>query len=575
MAERQFGFEPRTIVAGEVGVAIIDERERSSLLSEVNVSGLLQEVAQFQRRLDIASTTSMNTKREELSFISSVSAPWVGELRALVNSGHRLAPPVTITQLIREAVEFGSFTDGYDLDRRAICALLLSISSEQNRHEGFSGDVPTPKEMRRQHEKMSRLSAGESMDMLLEMIPDEAAAMLFNAPLKLEVVQSTTFETWFSAWPSRVTEPTLGETPAEAFEAATGASLVDVLRLGDIVSRQSFAGNVLFDVEQLVAAGATEESVSFMAERMAMKPPDYRASLEVDRGRGEIRHQRYTMTQYPFLEIEDDKFLLLRHQWGLDRFIGNQLYWETLSSFEVSHSSKMAKQFSQAMDYMFEHLVGSTLQRIFTGTAAVLITEPEMQAEWGTPKKTPSVCDWAILEDGRCTVIDATNHPLNFKLAQGLGDAKQYGVDVDKIFTNKKFDQLISTMDLLSNPGWKGMKHEGDCFMPLVVVPDSSVPNTRSTEIDFQRRAKPKFERFATKVYPPGVISYSDLRLLEGICEKKPVNFLSIISRWRRLAIASFETLQGHLDNTYPDRPLPRHIFTTSKEFKKLLTPGS
>ncbi|MFD8102872.1 hypothetical protein ACFV24_25370 [Nocardia fluminea] len=390
-------------------------------------------------------------------------------------------------------------------------------------------------------------------------------------------MQATTFETWFSNWPDRVSDLTLGKTPAEAFMAATGIQLIDILRLGDIVRQKSFAGDIAFDTDQLVAAGASEQAVKFVTARMAMKPSAYRDNLALDRGRGDVQHQRYTMTQFPFLEIGDNKLLLLRHQWGIDRFIGNQLYWETYASFGTSHTKKVAGYFSQAMDYMFEDLVGRTLDRILSrsSNAEELVTESQMQSAWEKSGEKPSVCDWAILEEGRCVVIDATNHPLNFKLAQGLGDAASYSSDIDKIFTNKKFDQLVSTMDHLSNPGWQGRSHGGGLFIPLVVVPDSSVPNTRTTELDFQLRAKPKFARFEPRVCPPGIISYSDLRLLEGICEHSPLPFCTVLSRWRRFAVANLETLQRFIDVNFPARQLPRHILKSSREFEKLIRPCS
>ncbi|MEV6225371.1 hypothetical protein AB0M13_27320 [Nocardia fluminea] len=567
-------FGPRTIVAGEVGADVIAEQDRHEMLAETNTELLLAELAQLQRALDIATTTDWNTKKIEQDFVGPLSASWASNLRSLIRSGHRLAPPVTATQLIREAIEFGSFGAGNELDRESICLLLLSVSSEQQRDEHFAGDVPTISELNALEKERAGLDAEASFRLMRDMLVDEVAAILFNTPIKLEVVQSTTFETWFSMWPSRVTNPALGKTPAEAFEIATGLALVDLLRLGDIVRQRSWAGEVVFDTAQLTSDGASEESVRFMAERMSMRPAEYRDSLTQDRSRGDVQHQRYTMTQFPFLEIDSNKFILLRHQWGIDRFIGNQLYWETYASFAEKHTKKTAVHFSQAMDYMFEELVGRTIVRIVateaTGVAEIL-TESQMQDAWQKKGEMPSVCDWAILGSELCVVIDATNHPLDFKLAQGLGDAASYAADIDKIFTNKKYDQLISTMDHLESPGWQGKSYRTSRFVPLVVVPDNSVPNSSFAEIDFQARAHPKFARFQPRVLPPGTISYSDLRLLEGICERSPRSFATIAGGWRYYAAKTKGTLQQFIDKYFHGSPLPRHLLETSREFQTLI----
>src|SRR6476620_2742052 len=42
---------------------------------------------------------------------------------------------------------------------------------------------------------------------------------------------------------------------------------------------------------------------------------------------GEVGHQRFTLTQYPFLAIDDDTVVMIRHQWAMERLCGPTLYW--------------------------------------------------------------------------------------------------------------------------------------------------------------------------------------------------------------------------------------------------------
>jgi hypothetical protein len=56
-----------------------------------------------------------------------------------------------------------------------------------------------------------------------------------------------------------------------------------------------------------------------------------------------------------------------------------------------------------------------------------------MQAAWKEKKdETPSVCDWMLLGEGHCVVIDATNHAVKADAAQGLATFDEYAADIDK-----------------------------------------------------------------------------------------------------------------------------------------------
>ena len=56
----------------------------------------------------------------------------------------------------------------------------------------------------------------------------------------------------------------------------------------------------------------------------------YRKCLAGERKKGSLAHCRYTFSQFPFLEIDPDEFIVLRPAWALDRFCG-RLYWETFA----------------------------------------------------------------------------------------------------------------------------------------------------------------------------------------------------------------------------------------------------
>lgn len=233
---------------------------------------------------------------------------------------------------------------------------------------------------------------------------------------------------WFSAWSPRSKTTGLGATPAEAFKIATGVDLRDVMRLGArIIKRSIDAHQVRFTRDELLVDGAAAEgAIDLLFASMALPVDDYKVKLQENRDAGAIGHQRYTLTQYPFLAVDDNTFVMLRHQWALDRLCGEQLFYEASASFS---SGSLANRFKLAMSDASEQFVGGTLHHIFDKSPQLraIVGEDEMQAAWTEKKgQKPSVCDWMLFGEGHCIMIDATNHAVKREAAQGLATWDEY-----------------------------------------------------------------------------------------------------------------------------------------------------
>jgi hypothetical protein len=62
-----------------------------------------------------------------------------------------------------------------------------------------------------------------------------------------------------------------------------------------------------------------------------------------------------------------------------------------------------------------------------------------------------------LLGEGHCVVIDATNQAVKADAAQGLATFDEYAAEVEKIYVEGKFKQLLSTIDLAKkHGGWDG-----------------------------------------------------------------------------------------------------------------------
>lgn len=275
------------------------------------------------------------------------------------------------------------------------------------------------------------------------------------------------------------------------------------------------------------------------------------------------------MTQYPFLAVGDSTFVMLRHQWALDRLCGEQLFFEAWARL----SRSLQNRFKLAMSDAFEQFVGGILHRIVDKSPhlRVIVDEPEMWHAWTAKKgEQPSVCDWILFGEGHCIVIDATNHAVKQKAAQGLATWDEYSAEIEEIFTEGKFEQLLSTIGLVKkHGGWGNEKVDTKTtFAPLVVVPDAGIPSALLTQFDIVNRGRQAFKDAGAQVYAPGVVQVSDVQLLEGLADwaqklaqrGNTPNMLDMITAWRRAATVTGEgSLQLFLERRGFPRPLRSH----------------
>lgn len=578
--------QPQLIVCGMFGLTPLTEDERRALLGSVSLWDAIATVADLQGRWDIAYTTTQRVELVEGDFLEGGGAGGLCEKavnRMLIYGDHLISPRAT-AQLQREIIEYASVDRAATLiDRNTLVHLLLSITSEQNMRAEFAGDVPTAAENEKLQRDMSKMGLDEMLEYLKTIVPDEVATALFNDPRKYQIVVSNTFDMWFSAWSPRSTTTGLGATPAEAFKLATGVDLLDVMRLGArIIKRSTDAHQVRFTRDELLADGAAESAIDLLLASMAKPLEGYRVELQKNRDAGAIGHQRYTMTRYPFLAVDDSTFVMLRHQWALDRLCGEQLFFEAWARL----SRSLQDRFKLAMSDAFEQFVGGILHRIVDKSPhlRIIVDESEMWDAWTEKKgQKPSVCDWMIFGEGHCIVIDATNHAVKTEAAQGLATWDEYSAEVEEIFTEGKFEQLLSTIDLIKkHGGWENERVDTKTiYAPLVVVPDAGIPSALLTQFDIVHRGRKAFGHLQPQVYAPGVIQLSDVQLLEGLADwgqklaqlgNKP-DMLNLIATWRRSATVIGEgSLQMFLVRRGWPLPLSDHIIENgSKAVRRLL----
>ncbi len=571
------------LMAADAEIEPVDETARRAALAGVTGLAAVRELSRLFSRLDFALMIDWSEKRLQADLLRRVGTPWSETLIARVNKGDHLLTARSLGQLMREILEYASTEpDAPELTLPTLVHYLLSINTEHHRHPEYSDTgVVTDDDHRKIAQKLSGMSAEDSIAMLRELMPAEVANALADVTLSPILLRAETEDTWFRSWPDKVVHPALGSCPAEAFEAAHGVPLVEVLAVGKIIDDLARDGVVEFTRLQLLERGGSDVAIELCIREMSRPLDQYRDALAGDRRRGSVHQQRYTMTRFPFLRLDSDTLLLLRYQWGIDRFYGNLLYWSTfagLPGFKMPtpKPGSESEAFSGGMNHVFERSIGDILERLVARSAYAdrLITENELQTVWTTNRQaTASACDWVIRAGKTCIVIDATNHSLDAFLSQGLGTPEAYAADMDKIFASEggKFGQLAKTIRNLRDRGVDDFGlHPSTVFVPIIALPSGGIPNLDTTDLDFQLRSRPFFEEFDGRILAPAAIPITELQMLEGMAGR--LGFpdpLQTLVQWRYACTRTVWPIRfrDYLDHTLfnPNRPLSRRVLANNE----------
>ncbi|BBY07102.1 hypothetical protein [Mycobacterium noviomagense] len=565
------------ITATSIDVEHLDEARRKEILGGYALLPSLQLVCSTYAALDAEALYSREAAFEK-RFSDGLSADLGDKVKQALRKGSRLMPPPALNQLIREVIEWctdADPSDGLDaLGTADLVHLVLSINGDQeaqDRPDFFTSWPPSEEELAKYNEAMA-VDDNLVLQELRRQMLSEFARMQTTATTVPQLVLGDTYDTWFKRWPESAPHDLIGDTPEEAFLNATKAPLREVIRMGLLLWDCTKAGDVAVSASSLESS-LDPAALGLLQSSAALPIKEYRKRLAKERAKGFLAHRRYTFTERPLIEIAADEYMVLRPAWVLDRFCGSQLYWQTFFDFGMEKTLP-GQQFSLAMNYVFEASVGYLLRRAMRrGRPAItLITEAQMQQAWTKGGYTPSVCDWVLVCGKTCLLVEATNHWLDEKAAQGFSDPEDYQADLEDTFVNKKFEQLRSTVKLLVEHGWEGCTFDEETvYVPLVVVPNAGIPATVSADVDIKLRAG----QLGANVRSPGILIYHELQVFEGVCEHRmPKAFVDLLEQWRRVCTTPMPMRpQTFLDLRCLDRPMSCYVSTAKRLLLEKLGP--
>lgn len=559
---------PQCVTASSIGVEHLDEDARKQLLSGHSVRPTLALVCRIYAKWDDAALFSRVGPYEQ-----QLTLRLTGELGEKVipriEHGDILFPPAALIQLIRESIEWcdDSEVAPKAADKRSkapnindLTHLVLSISGDQERQgmEGlFDSWPPTDADLAKYYDAMTVDDDLVLSEMKRRMVSD-LARMQTHAVMVPDLVLGDAYETWFKAWPQDAPHDLIGDTPHDAFRNGAGAPIEDMIKLGVTLWERTKRGDVEFDLSE-VATDLDASALDLMRNSASLSVAEYRKRLAQERKKGDLAHRRYTFAERPLIRFKDGGYLAIRPAWVLDRFCGSHLYWQAFFGFG-EEKDRRGEQLSLAMNYVFEQSVGYIFRRIArrSGSSITLITEKEMQRVWAGKNK-PSLCDWVLVSGKYCVLVDATNHWLDARTAQGFADVEDYAADVEQTFVNKKFQQLKSTITHLAEHGWEGCQFDEETvYVPMVVVPNTGIPPVVLADVDIKLRAHSVLGQLGKSVTSPGILIYRDLQVLEGVCEHRvPKAFVELVAQWRMLCTQTMPVSSQHfLDMCGVDRPM-------------------
>lgn len=255
--EAMHGMARHAVTATSVGLVPLDREQRLALLSSIDSTAVLVALGEMQAELDAAMLSSAETLPIEAMRI--VDSQWYEPVRQQLVAGHRLAPRQTMVRLMREIIEAGEGPRVGIEDDDARLQLLLSVNEDHDTPSGRAARF-NAMDMRQMDVEMRGMSEDELIEFANQMAVDQAASMMFNASRLPEQMKCMTHEFWYQPWAEKVGDQ-LGATPSDTFREATGMSMDEFLRAGDVIVSVLRTGRACFDIGALHRHGVSDEVV--------------------------------------------------------------------------------------------------------------------------------------------------------------------------------------------------------------------------------------------------------------------------------------------------------------------------
>lgn len=515
----------RLLVPSDLSMPNTSLDERRALWSNAGLSTTLRTVSHLFAELDLAVATGSRNKAE-MEWTTDIPRPLRSHLRKALRKNLVMLSASTMLQATKEIIEFADEEAQADLPILDLVHCLLGINNDLNDASPGAG---TP------------VADIESV-VTLQAIAQQS----FNSPHTFETLASEVDQNWLQPWPTTTGAKVLasiGDEPHQIFNEVVGTDLDEFLALGwNLYNMVRNEKKIYFGEGLFISMNLGDRIIATFMERCTWKLSELRELLarERDDGGG-TPWTRYYLQMKPFVVLPNGGILLLRLQYLVQRFMGEPLVVDVNEDLKSTDKSK-SQHFRNAVNHNFEKKIGNTLDRIAdSGGLGCVITEDEMISAFQIKKgANESICDYAFVSDDICVLIDANNRHLMQGFAEGTGTLADFEDEIKSRFSEKKFMQLKRTIEQFRQFGWgaeNSTVNENTVFVPLVVGPEDGIPSNNFTERLIMSASKPLVEEFDGRALPPTIITWRDLRVLEGLVEKRGANAAQLLLDWRQYCV--------------------------------------
>ncbi|TQC44674.1 hypothetical protein EEB14_35850 [Rhodococcus sp. WS4] len=555
---------PHVFGAREIfGSQTVPLSRRREIWSQVGTKPALEMIARLFAQLDL-SVIEQRWEHVERGWCRDLQGDLGSNVRREVERGNLLLSQAGLMQCIKEIIELSNPTSESETSKGDFVLCLLGINS----------DV-----------EMAGIDSPETWEELEnQSVVAEAASASMNHNDTIETLTPVAEATWLRPWSDDLTGTTLiedlGTGPSDVFAEVMGIDIEDFFAIGWIILKMCKEDEVVsFNEEMLREHGLGDHAIKVFLKNCTATLDQHRRHLADSRAVADSNPwTRYRLQQTPFVRFDDGTITVLRLQNVLQRFFGDHPFLQV--DFLLRQRDPLRqKHFEGAMKHMFELRVGEVLNKIskvkkYRRKVAIL-NEPTMKRAWtDSSGNHPQLCDWGFATNEHCILIDANFRLLKQVFAEGTATIEEFDNELTEMYSEGKFQQLLSAVSELHNRGWKQKPiviTEATQFIPLVVVPDDGVPTTWLIEARMFRSSVEMTRPYAGVALPPAIIHWRELLVIEGLAEIRDVDVFELLIRWRFVP-KIYNTLQvpflRFVETMTPyDQPMPRRIQRAGREF--------
>lgn len=438
-----------------------------------------------------------------------------------------LIAPQMVVLAIREALEL--CPPGPPMDHHAgtgaVIACILGVGDEEQAGRDGTADP----------------SRWAGLDPALA--ADLVANLHFNRTIALHHLMAAAEDTWTQPWPD-LTAPAdraaLGGEPSDLFFEATQVRPEVIQQVTvHLYTQRMVNGHLLFPPEFFDRAGIDRDDLDRVLDLICTDAATLSAALAGPSSGWAFNALR----RWPLLRLDDGQVLILRLGWLIERVLSDVTYFDIrkhLKAHDRAHATRRDDAFRRCVQAKLEADTGAALCRSFARRGGRVWHEKDLHTAWQRhfPRsRHPKICDYVVQVGHNWLLVDATDRAIPVNVVTGFAGANGLDVELERVLTGRKAEQLESTIGLLRThmDDLTGQAADPDAvFIPVVATPTGGLPWMIVVGVEAHAQLESRGLLQGDDTLPAALMSPKDFILLEKQSESRGVRAIETLADWRR-----------------------------------------